>query len=43
MSLTELVEQLTVIVRNDLGELCDLEEDAVCRMEDIIEGLPCGA
>lgn len=41
MSLTELVEQLTVIVRNDsLRELCDLDEDArYARMEDIIEGL----
>ncbi len=41
MSLTELVEQLTVIVRNDsLRELCDLDEDArYARMEDIIEEL----
>lgn len=41
MSLTELVEQLTVIVRNDsLAELCDLDEDArYSRMEDIIEDL----
>jgi len=41
MSLTELVEQLTVIVRNDsLRELCDLDEDArFARMEEIVEGL----
>ena len=40
-SLTELVEQLTVIVRNDsLRELCDLDDDArYARMEDIIEDL----
>ncbi|MDC0600616.1 hypothetical protein OAO65_04855 [Flavobacteriales bacterium] len=40
-SLTELVEQLTIIVRNDsLRELCDLDEsDRYARMEDIIEGL----
>ena len=40
-SLTELVEQLMVIVRNDsLRELCDLDEDArYARMEDIIEDL----
>ncbi len=40
-SLTELVEQLTIVLRNDsLRELCDLDEDArYARMEDIIEGL----
>jgi tetratricopeptide (TPR) repeat protein len=40
-SLTELVEQLIVIVRNDsLRELCDLDEDArFARLEDIIDGL----
>jgi tetratricopeptide (TPR) repeat protein len=40
-SLTELVEQLTIIVRNDsLLELCDLDEDErYARLEDIIEDL----
>ena len=40
-SLTELVEQLMVIVRNDsLRDICNLDEDArYARMEDIIEGL----
>ena len=40
-SLTELVEQLTIIVRNDsLLELCDLDEDErFARMEEIIEDL----
>ena len=43
-SLTELVEQLIVIVRNDsLRELCDLDEDArFARLEDIIEDLRVG-
>ena len=40
-SLTELVEQLTIILRNDsLRELCNLDEDArYARLEDIIEDL----
>jgi len=40
-SLTELVEQLMVIVRNDsLRDICNLDEDArYARMEEIIEGL----
>lgn len=40
-SLTELVEQLTIILRNDsLTALCDLDEDErYARLEDIIEGL----
>ena len=40
-SLTELVEQLMVIVRNDsLRALCDLDEDErFARLEDIIEDL----
>lgn len=40
-SLTELVEQLTVIVRNDsLRELCNLDEDSrFARLEEIIEDL----
>ena len=41
MSLTELVEQLMVIVRNDsLRDICNLDEDGrYARMEEIIEGL----
>ncbi len=40
-SLTELVEQLRVILRNDsLREICNLDEDArYARMEEIIEDL----
>jgi len=40
-SLTELVEQLMVILRNDsLREICNLDEDArYARMEEIIEDL----
>ena len=40
-SLTELVEQLMVVVRNDsLRDICNLDEDArYVRMEEIIEGL----
>jgi tetratricopeptide (TPR) repeat protein len=40
-SLTELVEQLIIIVRNDsLRELCDLDDDErYARLEDIIEDL----
>ena len=40
-SLTELVEQLMVIVRNDsLRDICNEDEDArYARMEEIIEGL----
>lgn len=40
-SLTELVEQLTIVLRNDsLRELCDLDEgDRYARLEDIIEDL----
>lgn len=41
MSLTELVEQLTIIVRNDsLRDLCNLDDDErFARLEGIIEGL----
>lgn len=40
-SLTELVEQLTIIVRNDsLRELCDLDDgERYARLEEIIEDL----
>ena len=40
-SLTELVEQLMVVLRNDsLRDICNLDEDArYVRMEEIIEGL----
>jgi len=40
-SLTELVEQLRVVLRNDsLRDICNLDEDArYVRMEEIIEGL----
>ena len=41
MSLTELVERLMVIVRNDsLRDICNLDEEGrYARMEEIIEGL----
>ena len=40
-SLTELVEQLTIVLRNDsLRELCDLDEgERYARLEDIIDDL----